>query len=96
MKLGIPSSGTDLNDEIDSRFGRCEYFIVVDTETMDIEGMENPFKSANQAAGIRAVEYLAQKGAEMVITTNLGPKAESTLRSAGIGIVKRPYTWGWL
>ena len=87
MKLGIPSSGTDLNDEIDSRFGRCEYFIVVETETMDIEGMENPFKSASQAAGIRAVEFLAKKGVEMVITTNLGPNAEGTLRQAGIGIV---------
>jgi predicted Fe-Mo cluster-binding NifX family protein len=53
MKLALPSSGIDLNSKIDSQFGRASYFILVDTETMNFEALENSFKSAPQAAGIK-------------------------------------------
>ena len=35
MKVAISSAGKDLTSPIDPRFGRCAYFVIVDTETMD-------------------------------------------------------------
>ncbi|MBW2001843.1 MAG: NifB/NifX family molybdenum-iron cluster-binding protein, partial [Deltaproteobacteria bacterium] len=32
MKIAVSSTGTDLNSEIDPRFGRCAYFIIVNTD----------------------------------------------------------------
>ena len=51
MKLAIPAVGTDLNSAIDPRFGRCQYFIVVEAETMNFEALENPFRSAYEHRG---------------------------------------------
>ena len=87
MKLAIPSSGADLNAEIDSRFGRCRYFLLVNTKTMEFETVENSFKSASHGAGIKAEEFLARKDVEAVLAANLGPNAESALRTTGIRIV---------
>ena len=35
MKIAISSTGKDLDCQIDPRFGRCQYFIIVDPETME-------------------------------------------------------------
>ena len=36
MKIAITSTGTTLDAEIDPRFGHCQYFVIVDPETMEI------------------------------------------------------------
>ena len=47
MKIVVSSTGKDLDSEIDPRFGRCAYFLLVDTDTMDHEVLDN----GNQAIG---------------------------------------------
>jgi len=37
MKVAITSSGNTLDALIDPRFGRCAYFIIVDTDTMQFK-----------------------------------------------------------
>ena len=34
MKIAVTSTGPALNDSMEARFGRCAYFLVVDTDTM--------------------------------------------------------------
>ncbi|MFQ5996640.1 MAG: NifB/NifX family molybdenum-iron cluster-binding protein [Dehalococcoidales bacterium] len=41
MKIAISATGAALDAEVDPRFGRCQYFIIVDPETMQFEAMEN-------------------------------------------------------
>ena len=41
MKIAISATGTTLDAEVDPRFGRCQYFIIVDPETMQFEALEN-------------------------------------------------------
>ena len=41
MKIGISSTGTSLESNVDMRFGRCPYFIIYDTESNDFEHIEN-------------------------------------------------------
>ncbi|UCF89893.1 MAG: NifB/NifX family molybdenum-iron cluster-binding protein [Desulfobacterales bacterium] len=84
MKLAISSYGTDLNSQIDPRFGRCAYYLVVDSDNMSFEVFKNESATLGGGAGIQSAQFLAAKGANAVITGNCGPNAVETLAAAGI------------
>lgn len=86
MKIAISSSGKDLDSQIDPRFGRCQYFIFVDPETMEFEASENEGLMASGGAGVQAAQLIVQKGAKALITGNLGPNAASALSASGIKV----------
>ena len=41
MKIAISATGPTLDAEVDPRFGRCQYFIIADPQTMEFEALEN-------------------------------------------------------
>jgi len=84
MKLCVTSSGQGLDDPIDPRFGRCQYFLIVNSENMQCEAIQNAAISAGGGAGIQAAQLVANKGAEVVLTGNVGPNAFNTLQAAGL------------
>jgi predicted Fe-Mo cluster-binding NifX family protein len=90
MKIAISSTGKDLNSQIDPRFGRCQYFVFVDPETMEFEALENEGLMASGGAGVQAAQSVVQKGANAVITGNLGPNAASALSASGIKVYLVP------
>ena len=86
MKIAVSTTGKDLNCQIDPRFGRCQHFILIDPETMEFETMENEGVMARGGAGVQAAQLIVRKGANILITGNLGPNAESALSASGIKI----------
>ncbi|MCK4932757.1 MAG: NifB/NifX family molybdenum-iron cluster-binding protein, partial [Candidatus Aminicenantes bacterium] len=86
-KIFVTAQGKDLEADIDPRFGRAEYFLVVDPETMDFEVLENPNKNAVQGGGIQSAQLAAEKNASVVITGQCGPNAERVLNSSGIQMI---------
>ncbi|MBC2694731.1 MAG: dinitrogenase iron-molybdenum cofactor biosynthesis protein [Desulfobacteraceae bacterium] len=84
MKIAVSSYGKDLNSQIDPRFGRCAYFLIVNTDDMSFEAFENKGVSLTGGAGIQAGQFVISKGAEAVITGNCGPKAVQTLSASGV------------
>jgi predicted Fe-Mo cluster-binding NifX family protein len=90
MKIAISSTGKDLNSQIDPRFGRCQYFLFVDSDTMEFEAAENEGLMASGGAGVQAAQFIAQKGAGALITGNLGPNAASALSASGIKVYLVP------
>ena len=88
MKVAVTSTGTDLDADLDPRFGRAQYFIVVDIESMDFEVKENTQNlNLPQGAGIQAGKTVAGTGVAAVITGNCGPKAFQVLNAADIHVV---------
>jgi len=87
MKIAISSTGLDLETQVDPRFGRCQYFVIVDTDTMEFEGVENTNMTAGGGAGIATAQMVADKGAKTVLTGNCGPNAHQTLSAAGVEVV---------
>jgi predicted Fe-Mo cluster-binding NifX family protein len=87
LKVAVSSTGPGLDSQVDPRFGRCAYFIIVDTETMDFEAVENPNVMAMGGAGIQSAQLVANKGVEVVLTGNCGPNAFQTFSAAGVKIV---------
>jgi predicted Fe-Mo cluster-binding NifX family protein len=84
MKIAITSTGQTLDSQVDPRFGRAAYFIIVDTETMNFSVIENESVSAAGGAGISSAKAVIDAGVEAVLTGNCGPNAERTLTAAGV------------
>ncbi len=87
MKIAVSSTGSSLNDQIDARFGRCAYFILIDSETMEYEAIPNQNVDSTSGAGVSAAQLVVDKGATVVLTGNLGPKAANVFDSTGIKMV---------
>ncbi|MGB9722253.1 MAG: NifB/NifX family molybdenum-iron cluster-binding protein [bacterium] len=87
MKICLTAQGDNLDAQLDPRFGRCEYFIFVDTETGEFEVLKNPNTEAMGGAGIQSAQLVAEKQNKVVITGNVGPNAFQTLKSAGIEVI---------
>jgi predicted Fe-Mo cluster-binding NifX family protein len=90
MKIAISAGGKDLDSQIDPRFGRCQYFIFLDPETMEFEVAENQGLAAMGGAGVQAAQLVVQKGVNALITGNLGPNAASALSASGIKVYLVP------
>jgi predicted Fe-Mo cluster-binding NifX family protein len=86
MRIAITSQGDNPEAAMDSRFGRCAYFILVDSETGETEILPNPAIDAAGGAGPLAAQTIADRGVQAVITGNVGPNAIQTLKAAKITI----------
>jgi len=85
MKIAITSYGQELASEADQSFGRCKWFVVIDTDTGTVEAHSNKQNiDAPQGAGIQAARNIANLGVEAVLTGNVGPNAFRTLTAASI------------
>ena len=88
MKVAITSKGENLSSEIDPRFGRAPFILIVDTETMAFEALDNSTNvNAFKGAGIQAATMVADKGAEVLMTGYCGPNAYKTITAAGLKVV---------
>jgi predicted Fe-Mo cluster-binding NifX family protein len=87
MKACLTATANSLDAEIDPRFGRCSYFAIIDSETMQFEAIPNVAAGAASGAGIQAAQTIASKGVQLLITGNVGPKAFQVLSAAGIEVV---------
>ncbi len=88
-KVAVSSVGPGLDSAVDSRFGRAAGFVVVDTDTMAAEFIDNNAAQAmGHGAGIQAAEAVVRGGASAVLTGFVGPKAFQALQAAGIDVVQ--------
>ena len=88
MKIVISAKGPDLEAQVDPRFGRAPYFLLVDPESMEYEVLANGENiQAAQGAGIQAAALVARQRPVAVLTGNCGPKAFQTLQAAGIQVI---------
>lgn len=87
MKLAITATRGALDAEVDPRFGRALFFIVLDEGGRTVEFVDNGGAvDLAHGAGIAAVETLVRRGVGVLVTGRVGPKAEQGLRAAGIEV----------
>ena len=84
MKIGFPATDQTIEAQVDSRFGRCRYFVIVDTEKNEIRALSNSGGKAGEGAGIQAAQILVNEEVDAVVGTNFGPNAFLTLKYADI------------
>ena len=88
MKIAVTSQGKDLNSQVDPRFGRAAYILIVDTDDHGLEVIDNsPNINAFKGAGIQAAATISKSGAEVLLTGYCGPNAFKALEAAGIKVI---------
>lgn len=84
MKIAISSPDGKFISQFSSRFGRCAYFVFIDTVTRSFETKPNPAAAARGGAGTQVVQFLSDNQVEAVISGRYGPNAYSALDAASI------------
>jgi predicted Fe-Mo cluster-binding NifX family protein len=88
MKIAVTATGPGLDTEVDPRFGRAAYVVIVDAETMEFEAIDNAKNvQAFKGAGIQAATMVSNKGAKVLLTGYCGPNAFKTLAAGGVKVV---------
>ena len=91
MKICVTATAGDLNAQVDPRFGRSQYFVFVDSDTMAFEAMLNEAIATPGGAGIQAAQTVLNRGGNVVISGNIGPNAFQVLSTAGVKIATGAY-----
>jgi len=86
MKVAISSKGIDLESQVDPRFGRSQYFIIVDPAIRAFEVVNNEAAALSGGAGIQAAQTVVNAGADTVVTGSLGPNSTNALMAAGLKV----------
>jgi len=86
MKLCVTATGENLGFDVDPRFGRCAFFIIVDPDSLEFKAIANPSLESSGGAGIQSAQLVASEGAEAVLTGNVGPNAYQTLTALKVKV----------
>ncbi|MFX1465505.1 MAG: NifB/NifX family molybdenum-iron cluster-binding protein, partial [Promethearchaeota archaeon] len=90
MKIVVssqPPGGLDVL--VDPRFGRCASFTICEVEgnsVTNVNVIPNTAAESFSGAGIQAAQLVANSGATIVLTGNVGPNAFTALQQLGIQI----------
>jgi len=84
MKIAISAEGQNRESLLDRRFGRCDYFLIYDTDTGEFKPIGNNGASSGGGAGIAAASQVLEENVAAIITGNLGPNAFELVEKAGI------------
>ena len=87
MKVAVTAVEPSLDAILDPRFGRAACFVVVDTNDMSFEVIDNANVSLGGGAGIQSAQLMAKKEVKVVLTGSCGPNAHQTLTAADIEVV---------
>ncbi len=87
MKIAVTSQGPELGSNVDPRFGRAPYILIVDTDTWECQVIDNR-ENANslRGAGIEAASSVSKSGAEVLLTGHCGPNAFKALKASNIKV----------
>jgi predicted Fe-Mo cluster-binding NifX family protein len=86
MKIILTTTSPAIDSDVDPRFGRAGYFLLVDPDTLKWQAYPNPGASASGGAGIQAAQFVADQKVEAVVSGDFGPNAFNALKAAGISM----------
>ncbi|NJK95108.1 MAG: dinitrogenase iron-molybdenum cofactor biosynthesis protein [Bacteroidales bacterium] len=90
MKVAITSTGNFPGAKIDSRFGRCSYFVIYDTENQATEYIPNSGKDNIEGAGHAAVQLITSRNVRKVISGEFGTKVKSEFDRIKVQLIIMP------
>ena len=87
MKIAVSSKGPTLEDQVDPRFGRCPYFLIVNPVSLEFEALPNTSAELGGGAGIQSAQLVIEQGASVILTGSCGPNAVKVLEQGNVHIV---------
>jgi len=86
--IAVSATGDSMDSPLDPRFGRCNYFIVFETDGSH-RAVRNPGQDSGSGAGTQAAQKVVDLGVGVVITGHLGPNAFMVLNGSGVAAFTR-------
>lgn len=87
MIMAISAREKGLDSQVDQRFGRCAFFVLVNVESGElVKSIENTNAASAGGAGPQSVQILSEHGVNAVALGNVGPNAVTALKAAGMEI----------
>jgi predicted Fe-Mo cluster-binding NifX family protein len=88
MRILFTTKGTDWNSEMDSRFGRTEFFFIYDEDNEKNETFDNrAINSEAHGAGPKTAQKMAEFKIDVLITGNgPGGNAAAVVKQMGIKV----------
>ncbi len=87
MKVAISSKGDTLDSEMDSRFGRCKFFAIYDSENKSTQFIENTAASLTEGAGPSALQLLTAQGVTKLVSGNFGMKIKTLSSDLSVQLI---------
>ena len=89
MIIAVTAQEGRIDSPVDSHFGRAPFFMIANSETMEIHAFDNvEGVNAGNGAGTSAAQLMSEEKVEVVYTGKVGPKAADALDKAGISYVE--------
>jgi len=86
VKIAVSSTGPELSDLVDPRFSKCRYYIFIDTDSREMEVVENTAAYVCVLRDTTTGNLVAGKETDVVLTGHIGRKAAAILLNAGVKI----------
>lgn len=90
MKIAITCFQDSLDASVDTRFGRCQNFLILDDNGEIEKTISNPASQAPRGAGVQAAQTVVNESVNVLITGNIGPNAFNLLKQSGIEVYLTP------
>ena len=91
MRIAVTSTGGSLNAQVAQNFGRCAYFIIVNSDDMKFEPIANPGVGMMGGAGPAAAREINDRDCKVLLTGKVGPNAQTALDQFNIKVVTGVY-----
>jgi predicted Fe-Mo cluster-binding NifX family protein len=79
--LAVAAEGPAPSSQVSAVSARGPYFLCFDEKGVFVEAVANPHKNAPGGAGSQAVDFLAGKGATVVVAGAFGPKMVDAMQA---------------
>jgi len=87
MRIAITATGTDIDSQVDPRFGRAKFILILDESGAIVESVDNSQNlNSMRGAGIQTAKILADRKVDVLLTGFCGPNAFTALKAVGIKI----------
>ena len=87
MKVAISSKGDTLDSEMDSRFGRCKFFAIYDSDDKSTLFIDNTAATLTEGAGPAALQSLTSQGVSKLVSGNFGVKIKTLSSDLNVQLI---------
>jgi predicted Fe-Mo cluster-binding NifX family protein len=84
MIICVTARAAGMEAPVEQRFGRAPFFVFVNTETNESTAIANSLVDAAGGVGPRAAQVLAENGATVLVTGQVGGNAARALEAGGV------------
>jgi predicted Fe-Mo cluster-binding NifX family protein len=88
MKIAVGTTGDSLDAWVNSEFGWCPRFVVVDTDSMGYFIVSQPTVESHEEASLAAIRALAQHDVSAVIVATAQPQCRGVMNELGVDVIE--------